>query len=224
MLEIKIEGEAQPVKYIPALGFGRLTPFFDAFLKLSLKELIFKAELVKQTAIREGFKVLDLGCGTATLTIMLKRNCPRAEVKGVDVDPQVLAIAKEKVAKANVDITLDLATASRLPYPDSYFDRVVSSLVFHHLNREGKIRTLKEVLRVLKPNGELHVADNGKPHNMLMWLSSLVMRGLEENSDNVKGLLPKLFVAAGFECVKETKKYSSLFGTVSLFEGRKPMA
>lgn len=222
-LEFNGKGESEPVKYIPALGFGFLTPFFDSFMKLGLKESLFKAKLVEQAAIHEGFKVLDLGCGTATLTILLKKSCPEAEVKGVDIDSSVLAIAKEKVAKANLDISFDLATAFELPYPDNYFDRVVSSLVFHHLNRENKVLTLKEVLRVLKPNGELHVADTGKPHNIPMQLVSLIMGRLEENADNIKGLLPKIFRLSGFEQVRVTDTYTTLFGAISLYKGRKPI-
>jgi ubiquinone/menaquinone biosynthesis C-methylase UbiE len=222
MLESKITFNSKPVTYIPALGFNRLTPFFDSFLKWAAKEETFKPELVKQARIQKNSRVLDLGCGTATLTILIKKSQPEAEVTGIDIDPTVLEIAKEKAARAGVNIALDLGTAFKLPYQDNYFDQVVSSLMFHHLTRENKIRTLKEVLRVLKPNSQLHIADLGKPQNALMRLPSAFMGHLEESLDNVNGLFPKIFKIAGFEDIEETARIMMMFGTISLYEGRKP--
>jgi SAM-dependent methyltransferase len=108
-----------------------------------------------------------------------------------------------------------------LPYPDSSFDRVVSSLVFHHLTTENKARTFKDIFRVLKPGGELHVADFGKPHNALMYLISLVFRHLEETGDNIDGLLPEMFQKAGFDRAEETARFMTMFGTLSLYRAIK---
>ena len=221
-LESQICFESKPVRYIPPLCFKSLTPIFDAFLKVSSKESAFKPKLVEQARIQKDFRVLDLGCGTATLTILAKKMHPSAEVIGIDIDPSVLEIAKKKAGKANVQIKFDLGPAFMLPYPDDYFDRVLSSLVFHHLTRENKIRTLKEVQRVLKPNGELHIADLGKPQNIVMELPSAIMRRLEESEDNVRGLLPCMLKIAGFRRVEEADKIMTVFGTVALYKGQKP--
>jgi len=172
--------------------------------------------------IAEEHKVLDLGCGTATFTILIKKACPEAEVVGFDVDSRILSIAQSKIKKTGFDIALNLGTALCLPYTDNSFNRVASSMVLHHLTRENKIRALKEVFRVLKPNGELHIADFGKPQNIPMYFPSLIIRHLEEASDNIKGLLPEIFQLAGFQEIKEKGKYSSLFGNVSLYKMRKP--
>jgi len=185
-------------------------------------ETTFKPKLVEQARIEKGHRVLDLGCGTATLTIIIKKTQPNAEVIGLDTDPQILEIAKSKAANAGLDIVLDFGTAIELPYPDNSFDRVFSSMVFHHLTRGNKVRALKEVFRVLKPRGELHVADLGKPQNALMRLPSIILGRLEENSDNVKGLLPAMFHNAGFVQVEETTTYMTVFGTVVLYKARKP--
>jgi len=68
----------------------------------------------------------------------------------------------------------------------------------------------------------LYVADFGKPQNALMRLTSLIMRWLEENHDNVKGFLPKMFRNAGFDHVEETAKFMTMFGTISLYRAQKP--
>ena len=165
--------------------------------------------------------MLDLGCGTGTLTLLVKKSQPLAEVTGIDIDPNILSIAKAKAAQANVNVKFELGTAFNLPYPDYTFDRVVSSLVFHHLTRENKLRALKEVLRVLKMNGEFHIADLGKPQNLLMSLPSILLRRLEETEDNVKGLLPQMLTKAGFKQVEETSRQMTIFGTLSLYKGFK---
>jgi len=187
-----------------------------------MRESTFKRHLVKQARIERSHRVLDLGCGTATLTILIKRLHPGAEVIGLDGDEEVLKIAQAKAAKAGVDIALDHGMAFELPYSNSSFDRVLSSLVFHHLTRENKRRTTKEVFRVLRPGGELHVADFGKPNSALMYLISLIVRRHQEALDNFKGLLPEIFREVGFEQVEESARYMTVFSTLSLYKARKP--
>jgi len=208
--------------YIPALRYDRLTPLYDLIVGRTMRETTFKRGLVEQAGIEPGHRVLDLGCGTATLTILAKQMHPDAEVVGLDGDRRILDIARTKILKAGLAIALDRGMAYDLPYEDHSFDRVLCSLVLHHLTRENKLRALKEVLRVLKPGGELHVADFGKPHNALMFVSSLMIRHFEQVADHIDGLLPSFFREAGFVQVEETVRSMTLFGTLSLYRGRKP--
>src|SRR6266498_4216430 len=106
-------------RYIPALGFRWLTPLYDPLLKWIMREETFKRKLISQANIQSGMKVLDLGCGTGTLTLMIKRAHPKADVSGLDGDPQVLDIARDK--SRGTDIRWDEGLASSLPYPDSTF-------------------------------------------------------------------------------------------------------
>jgi ubiquinone/menaquinone biosynthesis C-methylase UbiE len=125
------------------------------------------------------------------------------------------------VKEAGVDIKLDQGSAFELPYPDNSFDRVVSSLVIHHLTHENKVCTFREIFRALKPDGEMHIADFGKPQNVLMYLIARFFGLFEDTSDNIKGLLPQMFREAGFEYVEETTRYATMFGTLSLYRARK---
>lgn len=208
--------------YIPALGRDWLTPLYDPLLSWVMREGRFKRHLIRQAQIRPGHRVLDLGCGTGTLMILVKQTHPQSEVVGLDGDPRILAIAREKAAKAGVQITLDHGMAFQMPYPDKTFDRVLSSLVLHHLTTENKLRAVREVFRVLRPGGELHVVDFGKPHTVWARLISRTMLGFEQVDDNLKGLLPAMFRQAGLEQVAETARYATLFGTLSLYQGQKP--
>ncbi len=209
-------------KYIPAMGFDWLTPLYDIIMPPVMRESTIKPRLVEQMKVKKGHRILDLGCGTATLTIMIKKAQPEAEMIGLDIDPKILAFARSKVGREGLDITFELAVATDLPYLNGSFDRVVSSMVFHHLNREDKTLALKEIFRVLRPGGELHIADFGKPHNALMYLISQFARHFEEISDNIKGLLPEMFRNVGFADVEETAQYMTINGTLSLYRARKP--
>ena len=205
--------------YIPALSFRWLTPLYDPLLKWVMREETFKRKLVQQANIHPQMKILDLGCGTGTLTLMLKHAHPEAEITGMDGDSQVLDIARQK--SRGKDIQWDEGLASSLPYPDSVFDRVVTSLVIHHLVTDDKRRSFKEIYRVLKPNGELHILDFGAPHSSLTRFMTKYMRRLEETADNFDGQIPLFVTEAGFGSVKEAENFVTVFGPLSIIQAVK---
>jgi ubiquinone/menaquinone biosynthesis C-methylase UbiE len=208
-------------KYIPALSFSWLTPLYDLLMQIGMQENAFKRRLVEQADIQQNQRALDLGCGTGTLAILLKQFHPEAEVVGLDGDAKILAIASSKAAKAGVEITLENGMASQLPYPDGSFDRVLTSLVIHHLSGPDKRLAMAEVYRVLRPGGEFHIADFGEPHSGYARVVSALLRGLEHAAENLRGLLPAMLRQAGFEGVEETAYYATVFGTLALLKGRK---
>lgn len=207
--------------YIPALRFDCLSPLFDPFLRLTMPEYAIKGRLVEQANVQRENYVLDLGCGTGTLTILIKKTYPEAKVFGLDADDKILKIAETKIKKTGLNITLNKGMAFELPYQDNSFDFVLSSLMFHHLTHDNKLLALKEVYRILRPGGELHIADFGKPSNILMFLISLVMKNFEEAEDNYRGLLPQMIEGVGFNQIQISAQYSTLFGTLSIYKGCK---
>ena len=211
--------------FIPALRFRWLTRFYDRVLAATLKEEKFKTLLLRQACIAPGHRVLDLGCGTGTLTLLAKRAVPEASVVGLDADPEALAIARRKAQAAGVDLDFREALAWDAPFPPGSFDRVLSSLVLHHLSPENKRRALLHVAALLRPGGELHVADWGAPHDALMraaFLGVQLLDGFETTRDNVRGRIVPLMREAGFAAARETHRERSVFGTLSLYRAETP--
>ena len=147
--------------YIPALGYRWLTRFYDPVVRVTTREAAFKDALLRQASIQDGHRILDLGCGTGTLALLVKRAHRGAEVFGLDADPAALKIAREKLEAAGVAVQLDQGLASALAYGEESFDRALSSLFLHHLPSELKVEAMREVLRVLRPGGEFHIHEAG---------------------------------------------------------------
>jgi ubiquinone/menaquinone biosynthesis C-methylase UbiE len=211
-------------QFIPALKYNWLTDIYNPILRYTMPEFQFKTSLINQAKIEKNHIVLDFGIGTATLSILVKQKHSEATVTGVDVDSKIINIAKKKILEAKTEIHIDQYDGIVLPYEDNTFDRVISSLVFHHLDAKQKNNSLKEIKRVLKPNGELHIADWGKPSNTLMrgaFYFVQFLDGFKTTKDNVRGLLPNYINKAGFDQVFETNYFDTIFGTVRLVKARK---
>src|SRR5581483_11155170 len=92
------------VDFIPALGRKSLTWAYDLAIALLTREARWRTLLVEAVAPRPGDTLLDVGCGTASLALMLKRRCPQARIIGLDPDHQVLRIARRKAERARLRI------------------------------------------------------------------------------------------------------------------------
>lgn len=207
--------------YIPALRFHWLTNIYDWLISSFMPEKKFKQAIINNIDIKNNNNILDFGVGTATLSIMAYTQFPNANYTGIDIDEKILSIATKKVNSQNANIKLVKYNGSNLPFENESFDNIISSLVIHHLTTQQKLQAFKEFYRTLKTNGKLHIADWGKPNNFLMrWCFHLVqiLDGYTTTNDNVKGLLPQLFIDAGFTNVVISHHFNSILGTIQIFK------
>jgi ubiquinone/menaquinone biosynthesis C-methylase UbiE len=207
-------------RYIPPLRFHFLTRYYDALVRWTTREAVFKEALLAQLGQAPGVRLLDVGCGTATLSVALARRFPEARVVGLDADGAALGIARAKAAGARVRLELEQAFADRMPFPSGSFDAAVSSLFFHHLTSDTKQSVLAEIFRVLRPGGRLHVADWGRPKSLGMRVAFLPVQALdgwETTRDSVSGVLPEMMSQTGFVDVRHTRDFATALGTMSIY-------
>ena len=206
-------------KYIPALSFKWLTPFFDVLVEGPMSALRIRKDLVAQAGDLNGKRVLDVGCGTGTLAMMVKQAYPAADVVGLDGDPQILEIARSKAKKRGLEIRFEHGMSFALPYPDASFDVVLTSFMLHHLTREDKQKTATEMYRVLCFGGRLLGADITEARNFVIKAILPLTRHFERVEDNLDGFLPIMFETAGFKDYAEVYRY--LIKSISIFQGSK---
>ena len=213
-----------PQHYIPALKYHVLTGFYDTIVGLTTRESVFKTALVNLAAPQPGEYLLDVGCGTGTLTRLFAELEPKLRIMGLDADPVQIKQAQKRLTAFSNEISLQQGFAQSLPQEPQTFDLVVSSLFFHHLTTDQKKDALGEILRVLKPGGRLLIADWGKPLSIGQRLAFYIVQlldGFETTRDSVEGSLPTLMKETGFASVDHSGFVSTPLGTVRLFQAKK---
>lgn len=209
-----------PGDYIPAGGrVAFLTPLYDRTMALTMREEVFRPRLLAQTVAGHPARVLEVGCGTGSFTVRVAAALPEAEVIGLDPDAEVLARARTKDRTGRVEWIEGFA--SPLPFADESFDRVVASLVLHHLDDDAKHQALREARRVLRPGGRLHIADWGRPSGLLIWCTFTLLRaldGFEATRAHAAGELAQAVERAGFARVTRRNRLRTGWGTLELLE------
>jgi ubiquinone/menaquinone biosynthesis C-methylase UbiE len=207
-------------RYLPGMGRDWLLPLYDPFTRLIGIESAHR-KLAEQAELETAERVLEIGCGTANLALLVKRMRPQLDVVGLDPDPKALARAGRKARRAALTLTLDRGFADELPYPDCSFDRVLSSLMFHHLEADLRTASLREVVRVLRPGGSLHLMDFGGASHHLHGLARLARRS-RTLKDNWDDRIPTLMREAGFAEAAETGHLTKRVGRLTYYRATCP--
>ncbi|WP_123026995.1 class I SAM-dependent methyltransferase [Mycolicibacterium stellerae] len=208
--------------YLPAAGLHALLPGYDLLTRLlgmrkNYDNLVAQAELV------DGLRVLEIGCGTGNVTILAKRRQPGAELVGIDPDPKALARAQRK-ALGLTGIHFDRGYAQSLPFADGEFDRVLSSMMLHHLDDETKAAAAAEVFRVLRPGGRLHILDVGGHMTAADGFAARRMLGNAHAAGNLGDAIPRLLVDAGFDCREVATQRHRFIGRLTFYCATRPGA
>lgn len=220
-LPTPVRGE-QP-QFLPAMGRRRLLPLYDPFTRL-LGVRSLHRHLLEAADLRLGHRVLEIGCGTGNLALLAKARHPEATVVGLDPDLEALAIGQRKALRRGLAVQFDRGTAADLPYADGSVDRVLSSLMLHHLSPDEKPRALAEVRRVLAAGGELHLVDISGVHGGHGghggWLAGRLQRS-PHLADQLGGGVVDLLRSAGFAEVTETASRTLLITPVTAYRARR---
>lgn len=213
-------------EFVPALGRAELTGGYDRVVAVMTRERRWRAELLDRVAPAAGETIIDIGCGTGTFAIMLKKACPRARIVGIDPDPRVLEIARAKATAAGVEVewAQHMGDELGMAIADSGADKATSSLVLHQCPMEMKRAILASIFSVLRGGGGLFIADYGHQRTLLMRMLFRQVQqldGYENTQPNADGILPVLIAEEGFTEVSEVKVITTPTGSISIFTGRK---
>lgn len=136
-----------------------------------------------ETLVRQGLidaiqskprRILDLGCGTGSTTLLLKQAFPDAIVIGLDLSPQMLTVAEYKAKQAGLEIQWRHGKAEATGFPDASFDLVTASLLFHETPPAIAQAILQESYRLLTVGGEVAILDgNQKVLRQTEWLTQI---------------------------------------------------
>ena len=204
---------------MPAAGRDIFLPLYDPLTKLLGARRLLQA-LPAQADLQPRQAVLDIGCGTGTLAVLIKNTYPDIDVTGLDPDPKALARAVRKAARAKVQIRFERGFADALPYGDHTFDRVFSSMMFHHLGRDARSKTLAEVRRVLKPGGRLEFLDlAGGTHSFL----AQILHGRQLQAAAEDRLLRRM-LEAGLVDARRVATRGTPIGAVAYYQASAPRA
>jgi SAM-dependent methyltransferase len=229
--------------YVRAAGRAPVA-LYDPLVAVTVRERLFRsrllAQVLEEAPIERPLEVVEVGCGTGSFTVMLAgaagggaagsgaavASAPSdapggVRVIGIDGDAATLARARRKAGAAAVDWREGLADA--LPLPDGSADRVVMSLLLHHLSPATQRAALAQARRVLRAGGRIHVADWGPPRDPLMRLAFRglqLLDGVENTAPLGRGELPALLTAAGFADQRLHDRLRTMGGVLELRSAR----
>lgn len=179
---------------------GNWAPFYDLMIKFMTlgRERQLREMTVDFVPLKAGDNVLDLGCGTGTLTLVAKERAGAAgEVCGIDATPEMIEIARRKAARGAMDVRFEVGSIADIPFPDGKFDTVLCSFMMHHVPPEIKQKGISEIMRVLRKNGHLLILDMHQPGlvtNLTTLIEDAGFRDVTIESKRIAFLSPRFSV------------------------------
>jgi ubiquinone/menaquinone biosynthesis C-methylase UbiE len=176
---------------------------YDSYMgRMTLgRERALREMTVNLAQVKPGDCVLEVGCGTGTLTLAAKRQAgPSGKVFGIDVIPGMIELCQRKAAQANLDVTFQLGSIDDIPFSANQFDVVMCSFMIFHMSEMVRRKGIIEIYRVLRPQGRLLVLDLALPTQPLPRAIAQVLFGGMLQHD-LRELLP-LMETTGFSDVE----------------------
>ncbi|HSW58459.1 MAG TPA: methyltransferase domain-containing protein [Dehalococcoidales bacterium] len=162
MSELNSSQNSQQVKKQSG-QMGSWARYYDLIMTLMTfgREDKLRQTTVKLARLEPGDRVLEIGCSTGTLSLASKGQVgPSGEVFGIDIAPEMIAVARRKATRKGVDVNFQVGSIAGIPFPDNRFDTVLCSFMIFHMPEDIRLQGFKEIYRVLKSEGHLFIVDS----------------------------------------------------------------
>lgn len=176
------------------INYSDISKTYDDYRSFSYSEI---HQLIKFGNLKNGMKILDLGCGTGNLSAGLSE-CIKVDIVGIDKSFQMLEKAKTKALQV-----LCADAESNLPFNDHSFDVVIGSYVIHHI--KNRMSLIAECFRVLCDGSLIFLTSS---HDQIERLHPAIKEffpsliGLDKKRFPEISELDCLFKSAGFKNIK----------------------
>lgn len=204
--------------YVPALGFHWLTAIYDPLIRRWGAATRMRASVIAALDLQPGMRILELGAGPGRLAIQVKRAHPDVTIDAVDIDTRMVARAQRNASSAGVDIAFRAADMTSLQ--ERGYDRVYSTMTFHHLGLEAKQHALSSARQALSPDGKFVIADFTRPRDALQWA---LFAWIQQPLDGFANTRPhrdgrfERAIHAAFTRVRSTAVARTIAGTIETF-------
>ena len=161
---------------------GRYAPWYDLIMLLMTlgNEKKLRKKTIQLSQMKIGDKVLEIGCGTGTLSIEAKAQVGvTGEVVGIDIAPEMVAKARKKAERSVVDVFFQEGSIATIPFPDNRFDVVICSFMIFHMPEDVRRKGIAEIHRVLKPGGHVFIFDSTPLEELAHVLKGNSFTGIE---------------------------------------------
>lgn len=205
--------------FVPALGFHWLTALYDPLIRRWGAATRMRASVIEALELRPGMRILELGAGPGRLAIQIKRAHPGVAIDAVDIDARMIAKAQKNASTAGVDITFREGDMTKQADERGY-DRIYSTMTFHHLGLEAKHAALDRARHALANDGRFVVADFARPRDPLQWA---LFAWIQQPLDGFANTRPhrdgrfERAIESAFTRVRSTAVARTIAGTIETF-------
>ncbi|MFN0249915.1 MAG: class I SAM-dependent methyltransferase [Kofleriaceae bacterium] len=207
-------------RYVPALGFHWLTGLYDPLIRRWGAAARMRASVIDALDLQPGMRILELGAGPGRLAIQIKCAHPGVRLDAVDIDERMVARAQRNASIAGVDVAFRQADMTRLSELAGKYDRVYSTMTFHHLGLDAKHAALDTAREALAHDGRFVLADFTKPRDPFQWA---LFAWIQQPLDGFTNTRPhrdgrfERAIQAAFTRVRSTAVARTIAGTIETF-------